>query len=82
MGEGGAERWCFDEVSSIDAVAMGGRDSEGRGMRNERFFKLRARRPGESGRAGLGAGNNLELSEVMVDSGATSAGRKGAVNLG
>jgi hypothetical protein len=82
MGEGGAEKWCFDEVSSIDAVAMGGRDSECRGMRNERFFKLRARRPGDSGRAGLGAGNNLELSEVMVDSGAASTGRKGAVNLG
>lgn len=69
-------------VSSIDAVAMGGRDCEGRGMRNERFFRLRALRPGESGRGGFGTSDNMELSEVMVDSGATSTRRMIGVNLG
>ena len=59
---------------------MGGRHCEGRGMRNERFFKLRALRPGESGREGFGASDNMELSEVMVDSGATSTGRMIGVN--
>jgi hypothetical protein len=66
----------------MDAVAIEGRDCEGKGMRNERFFRLRALRPGESGRAGFEAGNNLELSEIMVDSGATSTGRRCGVNLG
>lgn len=26
MGDGGASKWCFDVVSSTDAVAIGGRD--------------------------------------------------------
>lgn len=52
IGEGGAERWCWEVVSTTEAVAIGGRDPcDGRGILRERFLRLRARLPGESGRA-------------------------------
>ena len=61
---------------------MGGRDCEGGGMRSDKFFKLRARRFGESGRRFAGAGSSLEASDCIVDRGATSTGRIGGVNFG
>ena len=50
IGDAGASKWCLDVVSRTDAVAMGGRDCEGGGIRKDRFLRLRARRLGESGR--------------------------------
>jgi len=79
IGDGGAER-CFDDVSTKDAVAIGGRKFVGGGIRNDKFFRLRARRLGESGRT-WGADNNLELSDI-VGRAATSRARAGGANLG
>lgn len=45
-------RW--EAVSTTEAVAIAGRDDcDGGGILKERFLRLRARRPGESGRARL-----------------------------
>lgn len=52
-GEAGAERWFCELVSMTDAVAIGGRGSNGGGTLNDKFLRLRARRPGESGCMGL-----------------------------
>lgn len=49
IGDAGASKWCFELVSSNDAVAMGGRDWEGGGIRRDRFLRLRARRLEASG---------------------------------
>lgn len=65
-----------------DAVAMGGRDCDGGGMRKDRFFRLRSRRPGESGRPLLGAGNSLEHSIGIMGRCGISIGRVGGMNLG
>lgn len=46
----GASKWCFEVVSTTEAVAIGGRDCEGGGIRKDKFLRLRARRCGESGR--------------------------------
>lgn len=82
IGEGGAERWCFEVVSTRDAVAIGGREFDDAGMRRDKFFRLRARRPGEFERRLAGAGSSLELSGCIVGRGATSRGRTGGMNLG
>lgn len=79
IGDGGAER-CLDDVSTRDAVAIGGREFVGGGIRKDKFFKFRARRLGESGRT-WGADNNLELSDI-VGRAATSRARAGGANLG
>lgn len=55
IGDGGAERWCWEVVSNKDAVAMGGRESKAGGILNDRFLRLRARREGDSWFVGLGA---------------------------
>ena len=60
---------------------MGGRICEGGGIRNDKFFRLRARRPGESGRGLLGVGKSLVLSVDMVGRAAISSARAGGVNL-
>lgn len=61
---------------------MGGRDCDGGGIRRDRFFKLRSRRPGEAGRPLFGAGNTLELSVGIMGRCGISIGRVGGVNLG
>jgi hypothetical protein len=75
-GDGGAR--LFDEVSTSEAVAMGGRDMDGGGIRNERFFRLRARRPGESGREGVGR----DRGSGAVDRGGISMGRVAGMYFG
>ena len=50
IGDAAPSKLCFEPVSSNDAVAMGGRDCDGGGIRKERFLRFRARRLGESGR--------------------------------
>ena len=81
-GEGGAKRWCLEDVSTTEAVAIGGRDCDGGGIRKDRFFRLRSRRPGETGRSLLGADNSLELSIGIMARGGISMGRVGGMNLG
>ena len=49
-GDGRASKWCFDVVSNADALARGGQDCDGDGIRNDKFLRLRARRFGESER--------------------------------
>jgi hypothetical protein len=68
MGEGGADRWCLEVVSTTEAVAIIGRDCDGGGTRRDRFFRFRARRPGE---LGLGSA----LLDGFGDSRGTSADR-------
>lgn len=81
MGDGGAERLDPEPVSTAEAVAIVGRFDEGGGMRNERFFRLRDRWLGESGRALLGVGSSLELSGGIMGREATSMARAGGGNL-
>lgn len=54
IGDGGAERWCCEVVSTNDAVAMGGRGSKEGGILSDRFLRFRARRKGDSWFDGLG----------------------------
>lgn len=54
IGEGGAERWCWELVSRIDDVVMEGRALDGAGTVKDRFLRFRARLPGDSERRGLG----------------------------
>lgn len=82
IGDGGAER-CWDPEST-GAVAMGGRDDcEGGGMRRERFLRLRARRPGESGRFRFGTSDDrLAALFCVVESVWLSMLWAGGMNLG
>lgn len=64
-------------VSIIDAVAIGGRSWDSEGTRKDKFFKLRARRPGESGRTAADAGDNKEWSGGIAGNEAASVGKDG-----
>lgn len=50
IGDGGADKWCWEVVSTTDAVAIDGRYCEGGGTMTDRFLRFRSRLPGESGR--------------------------------
>lgn len=79
-GDGGAERWC-EVPSTIDAVAIGGRDWDGGGILSERFLRFRARLPGESGRGRL-APSEAGWERLLVDEDWLSKFRAGGmVNL-
>lgn len=82
-GDGGADKWCCEVVSTTDAVAIGGReDCEGGGILKDKFFKFRARLPGESGRTGFGVSDdNLERLLWAVESEWLSTLRGGGMNL-
>lgn len=83
-GDGGAERWRWEVVSTIDAVAIGGRDeSDGGGILSDRFLRFRARLPGESGRAGFGTSDNgCNMALCAGENGWGSVLLSGGMNFG